>query len=72
MTQHRQRNSIARGCWSDPDAARASRLAGPAGGARPTTCLPAGDGGWIVERLAMGTRGHLNHLLYRQRKAGID
>lgn len=26
--------------------------------------------GWIAERLAMGTRGHLNHLLYRQRKAG--
>ena len=26
--------------------------------------------GWIAERLGMGTRGHLNHLLYRQRKAG--
>ena len=25
--------------------------------------------GWIAERLGMGTRGHLNHLLYRQRKA---
>ena len=24
--------------------------------------------GWIAERLGMGTRGHLNHLLYRQRK----
>jgi REP element-mobilizing transposase RayT len=26
--------------------------------------------GWIAERLAMGTRGHLNHLLYRRRKRG--
>ena len=26
--------------------------------------------GWIAERLRMGTRGHLNHLLYRLRKAG--
>ena len=26
--------------------------------------------GWIAERLAMGTRGHLNHLLYRRRKLG--
>lgn len=25
---------------------------------------------WIAERLGMGTRGHLNYLLYRQRKAG--
>lgn len=25
--------------------------------------------GWIAERLGMGTRGHLNHLLYRRRKA---
>ena len=25
--------------------------------------------GWIAERLAMGTRGYLNHLLYRQRKS---
>ena len=24
--------------------------------------------GWIVERLAMGTRGYLKHLLYRRRK----
>jgi hypothetical protein len=24
---------------------------------------------WIGERLAMGTRGYLNHLLYRRRKA---
>ena len=24
--------------------------------------------GWIAERLAMGTPGYLNHLLYRQRK----
>ncbi len=26
--------------------------------------------GWIAERLAMGTHGYLNHLLYRQRKLG--
>ncbi len=26
--------------------------------------------GWIAERLALGTRGHLNHLLYRRRKTG--
>ena len=26
--------------------------------------------GWIAERLAMGTQGYLNHLLYRQRKLG--
>jgi uncharacterized protein with von Willebrand factor type A (vWA) domain len=26
--------------------------------------------GWIAERLAMGTRGYLNHLLYRWRKLG--
>ena len=26
--------------------------------------------GWIAERLAMGTRGHLNHLLYRLWKSG--
>jgi len=26
--------------------------------------------GWIAERLGMGTRGHLNHLLYRRRKFG--
>jgi len=26
--------------------------------------------GWIAERLEMGTRGHLNHLLYRKRKSG--
>ena len=25
--------------------------------------------GWIAERLGMGTRGYLNHLLYRKRKA---
>ena len=25
---------------------------------------------WIAERLGMGARGHLNHLLYRRRKAG--
>ena len=25
---------------------------------------------WIAEHLAMGTRGYLNHLLYRQRKLG--
>ncbi len=24
--------------------------------------------GWIAERLAMGTRGYLNHLLYRRSK----
>ena len=26
--------------------------------------------GWIAERLAMGTRGYLNHLLDRRRKLG--
>ena len=26
--------------------------------------------GWIAERLVMGTRGYLNHLLYRRRKLG--
>jgi hypothetical protein len=26
--------------------------------------------GWIAERLAMGTRGYLNHLLFRRRKLG--
>ena len=26
--------------------------------------------GWIAERLTMGTRGYLNHLLYRRRKLG--
>ncbi len=26
--------------------------------------------GWIAERLAMGTRDYLNHLLYRRRKLG--
>jgi hypothetical protein len=25
---------------------------------------------WIAERLTMGTRGHLNHLLYRRIKLG--
>jgi putative transposase len=28
--------------------------------------------GWIAERLGMGTRGHLNHLLYRRRKSGSE
>ena len=28
--------------------------------------------GWIAERLAMGTRGLLNHLLYRGRKLGKE
>ena len=28
--------------------------------------------GWIAERLAMGTRGYLNHLLYRRRKLGSE
>jgi REP element-mobilizing transposase RayT len=28
--------------------------------------------GWIAERLGMGTRGHLNHLLYRRRKSGRE
>ena len=28
--------------------------------------------GWIAERLAMGMRGYLNHLLYRRRKLGED
>ena len=27
---------------------------------------------WIAERLAMGTRGYLNHLLYRRRKLGKE
>ena len=26
--------------------------------------------GWIAERLAMGTRGYLNHLVHRRRKLG--
>jgi hypothetical protein len=26
--------------------------------------------GWIADRLGMGSRGYLNHLLYRQRKPG--
>ena len=26
--------------------------------------------GWIAEHLAMGMRGYLKHLLYRQRKLG--
>ena len=26
--------------------------------------------GWIAERLAMGTRSYLNHLLYRRRELG--
>jgi len=25
---------------------------------------------WIAERLAVGTRGHVNHLVYRRRKLG--
>ena len=28
--------------------------------------------GWIAGRLEMGTRGHLNHLLYRRRKSGLE
>ena len=28
--------------------------------------------GWIAERLGMGSRGYLNHLLYRRRKAGRE
>jgi hypothetical protein len=28
--------------------------------------------GWIAERLAMGARGYLNHLLYRRRKLGRE
>jgi hypothetical protein len=28
--------------------------------------------GWIAERLWMGTRGHLNHLLYRRRKSRTE
>jgi hypothetical protein len=28
--------------------------------------------GWNAERLGMGTRGHLNHLLYRRRKSGKE
>ena len=34
---------------------------------RPETTLSVG---WIAERLEMGTRGHLIHLLYRLRKSG--
>jgi hypothetical protein len=26
--------------------------------------------GWIAERLAMGTRDYLNHLVYRRKKLG--
>jgi hypothetical protein len=26
--------------------------------------------GWFAERLAMGSRSYLNHLLYHQRKSG--
>lgn len=28
--------------------------------------------GWIAERLGMGSRGYLNHLLYRHRKSGRE
>jgi len=28
--------------------------------------------GWIAEHLAMGTRGYLNHLLYRRRELGWE
>ena len=28
--------------------------------------------GWIAERLGMGSRGYLNHLLYCRRKSGED
>ena len=28
--------------------------------------------GWIAERLEMGTRGYLNHLLYRRRKSRTE
>ncbi len=28
--------------------------------------------GWIAERLMLGTRGDLNHLLYRRRKLGEE
>ena len=28
--------------------------------------------GWIAERLAMGTRGYPNHVLYRRRKLGRE
>ena len=34
--------------------------------------LQIAGGGWIAERLGMGTRGHLNHLLYRQRQSGEE
>ena len=34
---------------------------------RPETTMTVG---WIAERLALGTRGYLNHLLYRRRKLG--
>ena len=28
--------------------------------------------GWIAERLAMGTRGYLSHLLYYRRKLDVN
>lgn len=37
-----------------------------AGRLRAETTMTAG---WIAERLGMGTRGYLNHLLYRRRKS---
>ena len=38
---------------------------GLAGRLRSETAMTVG---WIAERLAMGSRGYLNHLLYRRRK----
>ena len=47
------------GCDGAAKVALAARL-------RAETTMTAG---WIAERLGMGTRGYLNHLLYRKRKA---
>ena len=41
-------------------------LAALAGRLRAETTLTVG---WIAERLAMGTRGYANHLLYQDRKS---
>ena len=46
--------------WDSVEVALAARL-------RAETTMAVG---WIAERLAMGTRGYLNHLLYRRRELG--
>ena len=48
--------------WDSVKVALAARL-------RAETTMTVG---WIAERLAMGTRGYLNHLLYRRRKLGRE